>query len=105
MGVTLYNSYLKAGWVSGKSRREEVPLDVVASHIDHICQLAGDSLHAGIGSDLDGGFGLESVPLEMDTVADLQKLIPLLEARGYSESDSANILGGNWLARLKRDLP
>jgi membrane dipeptidase len=105
IGVTLYNSYLKSGWVTGKSRREEVPMDVVTAHIDHICQIAGDSLHAGIGSDLDGGFGLESVPLEMDTVADLQKLIPLLQARGYSEADTANIVGGNWIARLKRDLP
>jgi len=105
IGVTLYNTYLKAGWVTGKNLREEVPLDVVASHIDHICQIAGDSLHAGIGSDLDGGFGLESIPLEMDTIADLQKLSPLLQTRGYSETDVANIMGGNWLAQLKRDLP
>lgn len=104
IGVTLYNAYLKSGWTI-KNRREEVPLDTVAAHIDHICQIAGDALHAGIGSDLDGGFGLESIPPEMDTVADLQKLAPLLTARGYSTADVDNILGGNWLARLRRDLP
>jgi len=80
-------------------------LDVLAAHIDHVCQLAGDSLHAGIGSDFDGGFGLQSIPHGMDTIADLQDLNPLLIARGYSETDVMNILGGNWLARLKRDLP
>lgn len=105
VGVTVYNSYLKSGWKTGRDRREEVPLDVVAAHIDHICQIAGDSLHAGIGSDLDGGFGLESIPPEMDTVADLQKLAPLLQARGYSEQDVENIFGGNWIARLRRELP
>jgi membrane dipeptidase len=106
VGVVPFNTYLKPGWDARKnSRREEVPLDVVANHIDHICQLAGDSYHAGIGSDFDGGFGLQHVPPEIDTIADLQNLVSLLQARGYSEADAANILGGNWIARLKRDLP
>jgi len=105
VGVAVYNPYLKVGWQVGKNRREEVPLRYVADHIDHICQVAGDALHAGIGSDFDGGFGLQSVPPEIDTVADLQNLVSLLQERGYSETDIANILGGNWIARLKRDLP
>ncbi|MFN8383419.1 MAG: membrane dipeptidase [Anaerolineales bacterium] len=105
VGVVPFNSYLKVGWVSGKNPRSEVPLEIVANHIDHICQLAGDSLHAGIGSDFDGGFGVQSVPPEIDTVADLQNLVSLLKARGYSETDVENILSGNWLTRLKRDLP
>jgi membrane dipeptidase len=105
VGVVPYNSYLKVGWTVGKNKREEVPLSYVADHLDHICQIAGDALHAGIGSDLDGGFGLQSIPPEMDTVADLQKLSSILQARGYSETDVANILGGNWITRLKRDLP
>ena len=105
VGVVPFNSYLKVGWTAGKNKREEVPLRYVADHIDHICQIAGDALHAGIGSDFDGGFGLQSVPPEIDTVADLQNLVSLLQVRGYSETDIANILGGNWIARLKRDLP
>lgn len=105
-GIVPFNSYLKVGWSRDKGhRREEVPLDVVVNHMDHVCQIAGDSLHAGIGSDFDGGFGVQSVPPEIDTVADLRKLVSLLQARGYSDTDAANILGGNWLARLKRDLP
>lgn len=106
VGIVPFNTYLKVGWLRDKgSRREEVPLDAVVNHIDHVCQLAGDSLHAGIGSDFDGGFGLQSVPPEIDTIADLQKLVSLLKARGYSDADVANILGGNWISRLKRDLP
>ena len=106
VGVVPFNTYLKVGWQFSKgASRDEVPLAVLANHIDHICQIAGDSLHAGIGSDFDGGFGVQSVPPEIDTVSDLQKLVSLLQARGYSEADTSNILGGNWLARLKRDLP
>ena len=106
IGNVPLNSFLKSGWSAKRgSRREEVPLDTLAAHIDHVCQLAGDSLHAGIGSDFDGGFGVQSVPPEIDTVADLQKLPPLLKARGYSDSDAENILGLNWIRFLERRLP
>jgi len=100
------NGFLKSGWKrKDGSQRAEVPLDAYVAHIDHVCQLAGDSRHAGIGSDFDGGFGLQSVPPEIDTVADLQKIVPLLEQRGYSETDIANILGLNWLGLLQSSLP
>jgi membrane dipeptidase len=105
IGVVPFNTFLKVGWTRGKNNREEVPLGLLVNHIDHICQMAGDSLHVGIGSDFDGGFGLQSVPPEIDTVADLQNLVSLLTARGYTDTDVENILGGNWLTRLKRDLP
>lgn len=106
VGIVPFNTYLKSGWVYKKgSRREEVPLSVMVEHIDHVCQIAGNSKHAGIGSDFDGGFGLQQVPPEIDTIADLQKLVSLLKARGYTDEDAANILGQNWINRLKRDLP
>jgi membrane dipeptidase len=105
VGVVPFNGYLKVGWTVGTSRREEVPLSTLVDHIDHICQLSGDSLHAGIGSDFDGGFGLQSVPPEIDNIADLQKIGPLLAERGYTKGDIANIFGGNWISRLQRDLP
>ncbi len=99
------NSFLKTGWNRKMgSRREEVSLDVLVAHIDHVCQLAGDSRHVGIGSDFDGGFGVQSVPPEIDTIADLQKLVPLLRARGYSEEDAAHILGLNWLGYLEKNV-
>ena len=105
IGVVPFNTFLKTGWLIGKSDREEVNLEMLVNHIDHICQLAGDARHVGIGSDFDGGFGHKSTPKEIDTIADLQKLVPLLRSRGYSEEDAAAIIGGNWINILKRSLP
>jgi membrane dipeptidase len=106
IGVIPFNTFLKVGWVrKNGSRREEVPLDVLIAHIDHICQLAGNAGHVGIGSDFDGGFGLQSIPPELDSIADLQLIASKLTARGYSEADAANVLGGNWLRFLRKNLP
>ena len=106
IGLIPLNSFLKVGWLrKNGSRREEVPLDVLIAHIDHICQMAGDSLHAGIGSDFDGGFGVQSIPPELDSIADLQLIGSGLKAHGYTDSDVENILGGNWLRFLRKNLP
>lgn len=104
IGVVPYNKFLKPGWSAG-DRREEVTLQHVFAQIDHICQIAGDAFHAGLGSDFDGGFGLQSAPAGIDTIADLQKLAPLLSERGYSDADIAAIFGGNWIQFLRRSLP
>jgi membrane dipeptidase len=105
IGVMPYNPFLRDGWQLGKNNREEVSLEFLVDHVDHICQLAGDARHVGIGSDFDGGFGLQSTPKEIDTIVDLQKLVPMLLSRGYSEEDTAAILGGNWIQYLCRSLP
>ncbi len=106
VGLVPFNTFLKVGWLRASgSRREEVSLASLADHIDHVCQLAGNTRHAGIGSDFDGGFGLQSVPPEIDTIADLHKLADFLQPRGYSDSDMDAILGGNWLRHLQENLP
>lgn len=105
VGIVPFNTYLKVGWRVGKDSRAEVSLQDVVNHMDHVCQIAGDSLHVGLGSDFDGGFGLQSVPHEIETIADLQNLVSLLQARGYSHMDVENILSKNWFTRLQRDLP
>ncbi|MCA6073237.1 dipeptidase [Fulvivirga sedimenti] len=79
-----------------------VSLESVVDHIDHICQLAGNSEHAGIGSDLDGAFGKEQSPHDIDTIADLQKILPILRDRGYAEEDIQNICGANWIRFLRK---
>jgi membrane dipeptidase len=104
MGVCPLNQFLLSGWKRGE-RRELVPLQRLVEHIDYICQRAGDARHAGLGSDFDGGFGVQSAPLEIDTVADCRRLIPLLQERGYLEADITAILGGNWLRILQEALP
>ena len=106
IGLVPYNAFLKVGWLrAGGSRREEVSLSSLADHIDHVCQLAGNVSHAAIGTDFDGGFGLQSVPQELDTIADLRKLADFLQPRGYSDSDMDAIFGGNWLRHLQENLP
>jgi len=77
----------------------------VADHIDHICQLASNAKHVGIGSDADGGFGKEHMPAELDTHRDLNKLGEVLSGRGYSDDDIAGIMSGNWLAFFRQTLP
>jgi len=85
--------------------REVVGLEAVVDHVDHICQLAGDSRHVGIGSDLDGGYGTEQTPHDLDTIADLQKLAQLLAARGYDDQEIDAIFHGNWLTFFRQHLP
>ena len=73
--------------------------------IDHICQVTGSAAHTGLGTDFDGGFGVERTPAEIDTIVDIQKLDGALQARGYAEPDIAAILGQNWIGVLRRGLP
>ena len=101
MGTVLYNAFLQKGW--GKSgRKEDVTLDHLVANIDHVCQLLGNARHVGIGSDLDGGFGAEHIPAEIDTIADLPKIATKLKDHGYEPADIENIMGGNWLRILRK---
>ena len=77
-------------------------LDKMIDHIDHICQIAGNTLHVAIGTDLDGGYGKEQSPYDIDTITDLQQLVALFTKRGYSTTDIENILHGNVLQFLRR---
>lgn len=90
-------------WVRGTSTPKErgVTLNVLIDHLDHICQLAGNARHIGLGTDLDGGFGTEQGPADVDTIADLQLLPTLLSDRGYSDVDIEGIMHGNWLRFLR----
>ena len=104
IGIVPLNSFLLNGWKHGDGRRH-LSLGHVVAQIDYICQMAGDAHHAGLGTDFDGGFGVQSVPPEIDSIADLHKLIPLLGDKGYSEEDIAAIFGQNWLRKLRSVLP
>ena len=101
MGVALDNWMLRTGWTRGAKDNERVTFAHAADHIDHICQLAGNSRHAALGSDLDGGFGREQSPSDLDTIADLQHLTEILSKRGYSDEHIAAIMHGNWLGLLR----
>jgi membrane dipeptidase len=104
IGISPFIAFLKPGWVRG-GRREAGSLAQIVAHIDYVCQMAGDARHVGFGTDFDGGFGLQSVPPEIDSMADLHKLTPLLVEKGYTGEDLDAIFGENWLKLLERILP
>jgi len=79
-----------------------INLEKLVDHIDHICQIAGNSKHIGFGSDLDGLFGLEQTPYDMDTISDLQKFETILKDRGYNDEDIDNVFYKNWIDLMNR---
>jgi membrane dipeptidase len=105
IGVALDIWMLYPGFVTGKTPNTVVSLEDVANHIDHICLLAGNARHVAVGTDLDGEFGTEQTPHDVNTITDLQKLPGILRGRGYSEADIEGIMHGNWLRILRRALP
>ena len=104
IGVALDAWMMVPNWVRGKSTPEgmNVTLEIAVDNIDHICQLAGNCDHVGIGTDLDGAFGKEQSPADLETIADLKKIPNLLEKRGYSSSDIEKIMNQNFINFLRK---
>jgi membrane dipeptidase len=103
IGAALDAWMMVPGWIRGKTRPETVGLKLerLVDHIDHICQIAGNTRHSMIGSDLDGAFGREQTPSDLNTIADLARLPQLLERRGYKASDVEAITHGNIIRFLQ----
>lgn len=104
IGVALDAWMMVPNWIRGKSTPKEmnVTLEIAVDNIDHICQLAGNTNHVGIGTDLDGAFGKEQSPWDLETIADLQKIPNLLRKRGYSNSDIEKIMNQNFINFLRK---
>ena len=102
IGAALDAWMLVPGWVRGKTTPESagLTLEKIVEHIDHVCQIAGSARHSGIGSDLDGAFGREQTPADLDTIADLSRIPTMLKARGYSEENVTLIAHGNFVRFL-----
>jgi membrane dipeptidase len=97
IGTALDSWMLYPGWVRGETRPEVVGLEAMIDHIDRICQLAGNARHAAIGTDLDGGFGKEQSPRDLDTIADLQRVPDMLRRRGFPPDAIEGIMYKNWV--------
>ena len=104
IGVIPYNKFLYSDWAPTMDR-QCVTIEMVADHIDHICQITGSDIHVGIGTDFDGGFGYPEVPIEINTISDLQKIAQVLDKRGFTNDSIRNIMGYNWVNRLIRSFP
>ncbi len=105
IGAAFDSWMLYPGYARGETDNSLVSMERVIDHIDHVCQMAGNARHAAIGSDLDGGFGTEQSPRELDTIADLQQVPDRLRRRGYREADVEAIMHGNWLRFFREALP
>lgn len=106
IGVALDAWMMVPNWVRGVSTPKGMncTMEIMADNIDHICQLTGNANHAAIGSDLDGAFGREQCPYDLETIADLQKIVGILQNRGYSNTDIEKIANGNWIRFMKNAL-
>jgi membrane dipeptidase len=93
-------------WVRGKSTPQSMQcnLEVMIDHLDYICQLAGNCENIGIGTDLDGAFGTEQCPYNLDTIADVQLIPSILQKRGYQDQDIKKVMHGNWLRVMEAAL-
>lgn len=105
IGAAFDNWMIVPGWKTGRSSRSEATLEAIADHLDYICQLAGNHRHVAIGTDLDGGYGSEQSPVEIESIADVQKFANLLARRGYSSDAIDDIFHGNWLRFFCEHLP
>lgn len=103
IGLTLDAWMMIPGWDRGITTPQSanVRLETLVDHLDHYCQLLGNTRHVGIGSDLDGAFGTEQTPLDLDSIEDLPKLQTILQTRGYSDSDIEGIFSGNFVRFLR----
>ena len=107
IGAALDAWMMVPNWIRHQTTPQAVglKLEKLVEHIDHVCQITGSARHSGIGSDLDGGFGREQTPMDLETIADLARIPDMLRARGYIEEDVRAIARGNFLRFLDEALP
>ncbi len=105
IGLVTDNWMLLKGYVYGQTPNTAISLGTMADHAEHICQLTGSRQHVALGSDLDGGYGTEQCPHDLDTIADLQKLGDILSQRGWTDAELDGFFHQNWLNFFGKALP
>lgn len=93
VGVVFHNGMLTG--LRGGHTPSDTPIDRVVDHLDHLCDLAGNTDHAAIGSDMDGGFGAEKTPAEIDRYRDLTALADAMSRRGYTDAQIDAVFANN----------
>ncbi len=102
IGINFFDKFLIPPSEYGKRR---ATLQDVITHIRHICDIAGNTHHVAIGTDMDGGLGRNEIPIEIETSADLPKVAHTLAAAGFTREDVDAIMGRNWLRFFEANLP
>lgn len=102
IGINFYDRFLIPPAEQGKRRAS---LGDVVHHLRHMCEVIGDDIHVGIGTDMDGGLGREQIPIEIQTSADLPRLAEALSTGGFDDQAVRGILGRNWQRFFAEALP
>ena len=104
LGVSMDVIMLQDGFVRGVTK-PVATLERAVDQIDHVCQLSGSIRHVGIGTDLDGGYGFEQTPADLNRYRDLQSLVAIMQRRGFSQPDIHAFFNGNWMRFFNEALP
>ena len=78
--------------------------DCVA-HVQRVADLMGHRRGVALGTDMDGGFGPDELPVDLDHPRKLDSLANALRTAGWSDQDVEGFAHGNWLRFLERSLP
>ncbi len=102
IGINLYGPFLVP---PGQRSQRPAQLADAVRHVRHFADVLGGVQHIGLGTDLDGGFGREDAPLELNTIANLPMLAQELSDGGFDDAAVAGIMGGHWMEFFTRALP
>jgi membrane dipeptidase len=102
IGINFFDKFLLPPGEYGTRRATLVD---VTRHVQHVCDLVGNTTCVGIGTDMDGGLGREQIPEEIATSADLPRVAEVLSGAGFGDADVGRIMGANWLHFFNRALP
>jgi membrane dipeptidase len=92
IGINFATSFLRPDM----QRNDDVPLDLVLRHFEHIIGLVGDR-HVSVGSDYDGA----DVPRDLRDAAHLAALFRAFERRGWSDDRIERVANGNFRRVLR----
>jgi membrane dipeptidase len=101
IGINFFDRFLVPPQEQAKRR---AILGDVTNHVKHVCDIAGDAAHVGLGTDMDGGLGRDEIPVEIETSADLPRVADALSTAGFGDQDIAAIMGENWLRFFSKNL-
>jgi len=100
IGLNLFSLFLTA-----EGDQSRATIDETIAHVEHIVAITGRTDVVALGSDMDGGFGADRLPEEVNAPADLPRLTDALRRRGWSGEQLDGFRFENWIRFLKRTLP
>ncbi|MFP4460138.1 MAG: dipeptidase [Candidatus Zixiibacteriota bacterium] len=97
IGLVMYDSFI--------TKAHKPDFNDLIRHAEHIAELTGDCHSIAIGSDIDGGFGLEKTPKEINKYSDIARLESFMARANFTSDQIDKIMYRNWRDFLKKYLP